>query len=315
MWFVIDALGIAFCVVTWLVILFVDVVVVRFVLATWFWTETPSIALVPFTGFGTCLFAGYQTLMALSWFSHLQAIITDPGTIRQSEAPAEIQDPRVCKICSKWKPPRAHHCKVCQKCIFRMDHHCPWINNCVGLGNQKLFILFMVYTIAAAIVTLLLLFFSAIYWLAEQSSWSDAAPPSSVALIMSGVASVMCIAVILFAGDFLKEQVESIEMNSTLVETYQRTHGVRTTTREHFESVFGHQWYVWPLPWPSAPGPFYDEVAVPDEDAPLNAFEVYGENDLGIVGAESEVPLRMPAQDAPTPEGMRPRQRFDREES
>lgn len=27
-----------------------------------------------------------------------------------------------------------------------MDHHCPWMNNCIGIKNQKAFLLFNFYT-------------------------------------------------------------------------------------------------------------------------------------------------------------------------
>lgn len=43
------------------------------------------------------------------------------------------------------KPERAHHCKACKMCVLKYDHHCPWINQCVGLGNERYFILFMLW--------------------------------------------------------------------------------------------------------------------------------------------------------------------------
>jgi len=287
MWFVFDYLGMALSSLTWVLLAFADWVVVRHVLLTWFTSEQPRFSWLHLTDVGLVLCGMYQMLLFLSWFSHLRAMTTDPGTINIKSAPKELQNPRVCKLCGEgWKPPRAHHCKVCHRCIFRMDHHCPWVNNCVGFSNQKLFILFLVYTSASAVVTLLILFFSASFWLWSQKSWLDAAPPGSQALICSGIVAVECLAAILFVHDFLSEQIESIETNSTLVETYQRTHGERTTFWGHFRTVFGHNWLLWPLPFRTHLPPNYLEPAIPDDqDRYPNTRE---DEDIGIAGEESE---------------------------
>ena len=76
---------------------------------------------------------------------------------------------KYCKHCQELKPERTHHCSICKECVFHMDHHCrksfashppisfayilfdtAWANNCLGLHNQRYFLLFILYLFFAA---------------------------------------------------------------------------------------------------------------------------------------------------------------------
>jgi palmitoyltransferase len=53
---------------------------------------------------------------------------------------------RFCRHCQMYKPDRARHCRRCGDCTLKMVNHCNLFNNCVGFGNYKYFMLFMIYT-------------------------------------------------------------------------------------------------------------------------------------------------------------------------
>jgi hypothetical protein len=55
---------------------------------------------------------------------------------------------QVCVACRVRRELRSHHCKECGRCVRRLDHHCPWIDNCVGIGNQRTFYCFIVVLLA-----------------------------------------------------------------------------------------------------------------------------------------------------------------------
>lgn len=63
---------------------------------------------------------------------------------RYSPAPQLYRDGLLCPTCHIVKPPRSKHCSVCGRCVLRFDHHCVWVNACVGEGNHRYFIGFLV---------------------------------------------------------------------------------------------------------------------------------------------------------------------------
>lgn len=72
------------------------------------------------------------------------ALLMDQGCNQYYEAVDKGDFKQVCVVCRTKREMRSHHCKECGRCVHRLDHHCPWIDNCVGVGNQRTFYLFIV---------------------------------------------------------------------------------------------------------------------------------------------------------------------------
>jgi hypothetical protein len=118
------------------------------------------------TGIGLFLRSGFHQItpraqllatltIPLPYISLFLAATSNPGKITEKNLASALRmypydhvlfSPGTCRTCHLQKPARSKHCPMCKACVARHDHHCVWINNCVGLGNMRYFLLFLLST-------------------------------------------------------------------------------------------------------------------------------------------------------------------------
>ncbi|PFH35585.1 DHHC zinc finger domain-containing protein [Besnoitia besnoiti] len=300
---VVSPLGIFLSLLVWVCALLANIVMVRFVMYPLFTSSERAEAsrthwlwsIFSYTPLGLFLLIVYELSIGLALTAHCLAIFTDPGSTKHapSHAPPNLPfAPGQCSPCGdRWKPPRAHHCKVCKECILRMDHHCPWINNCVGLMNQKYFILFLIYISCACSISIIVFILGAVRWFMLTGGQREVVEAKFASLAPTWLlicSLILCLVVVVFflamSLDFLSEQWEALETNTTLVETYKNAHGARTSFFQHVAEVFGSKWWLWLVPCPPSISPDWAEPVYLEEDALDPSPRFFGNGTVGSTG-------------------------------
>lgn len=91
-----------------------------------------------------------SNVFCFHWFRRNNSIsYWFPGRLRNDGETSSFT--KYCVSCNETVPIRSHHCPLCKYCVLRKDHHCFMVGGCVGFGNQRYFIAFLLWaTIGAA---------------------------------------------------------------------------------------------------------------------------------------------------------------------
>lgn len=69
----------------------------------------------------------------------IMSILTDTSLKRSHE------DGTYCEQCKMYRPLESWHCNECNACIIRRDHHCFFFSRCIGLYNQRYYVMYLGY--------------------------------------------------------------------------------------------------------------------------------------------------------------------------
>ena len=90
---------------------------------------------------------------------YLVTALLNPGIVKR-KVPPFGKGKITCMECLTTEEDNCYHCPACGACIEGHDHHCVWTGKCIGKGNYKVFICFVVFT-PCYFLTLLLVLFNA----------------------------------------------------------------------------------------------------------------------------------------------------------
>eukprot|EP00095_Tigriopus_kingsejongensis_P011824 maker-scaffold1818_size27096-snap-gene-0.8 protein:Tk11824 transcript:maker-scaffold1818_size27096-snap-gene-0.8-mRNA-1 annotation:"palmitoyltransferase zdhhc3 isoform x2" len=247
-WCIRDCCGMVCAFFTWLLIFYAEFVVVKVILL-------PDINSV-YAVFNLAIF---QSLATLAFVSHIRTMLTDPGAVPRGNATKEnirkmgYREGQVifkCPKCCSIKPERAHHCSVCQRCVRKMDHHCPWVNNCVGEGNQKFFVLFTLYIALMSFHALFLALSHFVTCLGSEWHGCPAySPPATIVFLLFLIFEGLLFS--LFTSIMFGTQVSALWFDETAIESLKKEEAkwVRQYRWKSIQSVFGRFSVEWFSPF------------------------------------------------------------------
>ena len=149
-----------------------------------------------------------------------------------------------CLNCFVIRPINAHHCSVCHKCYIDQDHHCPWVNNCIGLFNKKMFILFLCYIFIEVIYSDFLFFYYSLYKNIDKFQDSPGIIVMDVFAILFGLILAIVSVMLLF------DQYDTIKSNCTEIDFKKGILLEKSTVKQQFQIIFGGIYsYKWLLPF------------------------------------------------------------------
>ena len=162
-----------------------------------------------------------------------------------------------CINCFVIRPINAHHCTVCHKCILDQDHHCPWVNNCIGLYNKKIFILFLCYGFLESFYSDILFFYYTLY--KNINKWSN----SPKLIILDILAIIFGLILIIVSIMLLWDQYDTIVNECTQCDFKRGILLEKSSVKQQFQIIFGGIFnFRWLLPFfPGGNSDFFNQLS------------------------------------------------------
>ncbi|CAH1781680.1 unnamed protein product [Owenia fusiformis] len=162
-----------------------------------------------------------------------------------------------CLICQHSRPPRTHHCPICNECMLRRDYHCFFTGRCIGMNNQRHFIVFSFWSVIGTTCSLIysgLYVYVAIYDLGILE-WYDIFLPQTFIDWLFGNTEFYNVVIFFLIYSvfffwlacirFSREQFRSIRAGMTSFEMENKIKIQNTNSfLEELVSIFGPYWYA-----------------------------------------------------------------------
>ncbi|RUS77494.1 hypothetical protein EGW08_014741, partial [Elysia chlorotica] len=135
-----------------------------------------------YNGDTRCSPGGYKT--GLTYQMMVATGITSSGEVQRKSFPYWSWVP--CLWCRRLRPPRCHHCTLCKRCVLKRDHHCYFTRVCIGVNNQRHFLVFLFWSIVMTSLASCELVPYTLNRVFSTYSWWNALFPVNLISVLSG---------------------------------------------------------------------------------------------------------------------------------